>query len=244
MAKTAVAPVTLHPAKFSDPVIDRIGVEIYKHVEWMGIKRRPIRVLDPFAGVGRVHALARPGEIETVGVEIEAPWAACHRDTICADSIAWMRRYVNAGREPFDVVVTSPVYGNRMSDHHDARDSSERRSYTHDLRTGTGDDGYTLAENNMGKVAWGPVYREFHIEAWRLVAAILKPDGLFVLNVSDFVRNGEVVHAAWWHWGAAMAAGCYEIGRWPVNTHRMRNGANRDARAESEMIYTFGPVIQ
>lgn len=34
----------------------------------------------------------------------------------------------------FDGIVTSPCYGNRMADHHDARDDSKRNTYTHSAR--------------------------------------------------------------------------------------------------------------
>lgn len=33
--------------------------------------------------------------------------------------------------EAFDAIITSPTYGNRMADHHDARDNSRRLTYRH-----------------------------------------------------------------------------------------------------------------
>lgn len=41
------------------------------------------KVLDPFAGTGRIHELPN----ETVGVEIEPEWAALHPDTICGSAL-------------------------------------------------------------------------------------------------------------------------------------------------------------
>jgi tRNA G10 N-methylase Trm11 len=82
------------------------------------------RVLDPFAGTGRIHEL----ENWTVGVEIEPEWATMRDGTIVANALNLPFRDAS-----FDAVVTSPTYGNRLADHHDARDSSRRHSYKHDL---------------------------------------------------------------------------------------------------------------
>ena len=80
-----------------------------------------------------------------IGVEIEAPWADTHMMTIQGDALA-----LPFGDHCFDCVVTSPVYGNRFSDHHRARDGSLRRTYTHDLQRMTGDPERTLHPNNSG----------------------------------------------------------------------------------------------
>ena len=77
---------------------------------------RPLRVLDPYAGVGRVHELRERG-FETVGGELEPEWAASSDHTIVADALAFP-----ADDGAFDAVLTSVVWGNRMSDSHDARE--------------------------------------------------------------------------------------------------------------------------
>ena len=69
-------------------------------------------ILDPFAGTGGVHHLASE-KYRTIGVEIEAAWATIPCDTIQGDALA-----LPFGDHSFDCVVTSPVYGNRFSDHH------------------------------------------------------------------------------------------------------------------------------
>ena len=110
----------LHPARFSDAVLDRIGTMLDEY-QVNGV------VLDPFAGAGKIHRLATPTR-RTVGVEIEPEWAATHPGTIVGNALA-----LGFGAESIDAVVTSPCYGNRLADHHEARDGSTRRSYTHDL---------------------------------------------------------------------------------------------------------------
>lgn len=219
-----------HPAKFSDPIVEQLDRLVRAEQRRLG---RPITVLDPFAGVGRIHRLARPDRITTVGVEIEPEWAGCHRDTICADAIAWMARRAHAVDEPlFDVIATSPCYGNRLADSHNAKDGSVRHSYTHDL-------GRPLSPGSAGGLHWGPRYWAFHAEAYRLMAGVLRPGGLLLLNVSDFVKRKERTPATMWHRGALWGAGFVEHpSERPrvVATQRLRYGANADARAAAELI--------
>lgn len=253
-----------HPAKFSDEIVTVLDRLIRAEQRRLG---RPVLVYDPFAGVGRVHRLAveRGGDriVQTVGSEIQASWASLHDRTIHADSLRLMRRWADhrhlvvevadlIGVDPlrvfdgFDVVATSPCYGNRFADKHDAQDGSTRRSYAHDLRA-MGDD---LAPDSAGGLAWGPAYWQFHAEAYRLIRGVLRPPsdadpsgGLLLLNVSDFVKAKAIVPAALWHRGAAHGAGFIEIGERPrfVETPRMTYGENSD-RAPSEVVYRLRPA--
>lgn len=225
-----------HPAKFSDPIIDSLRSLVCATSRDLG---RPVTVLDPFAGTGRVHRLARDTRCvaRTVGVEIEREWAEVHPDTIVADSILWMRaRARRGGSGRFDVIATSPCYGNRFSDSHNAQDGSTRRSYTHDL-------GRALSPGSSGAMPWGPRYWQFHADAYRAMHAVLVPGGRFLLNVSDFHRQGEEVHAVEWHLGAAYGAGFVQVGRarW-IETRRLRGHGSEAtaARAPAEAILVLG----
>lgn len=114
-----------HPAVYSKPLLP-IFAEII--VDEFRNRRRPIRVLDPFAGVGTIHELATlcslpgpPGAsmlVETVGVELMPAWVAAHERTQVGDATDLPAEWTGT----FDAVVTSPCYGNRMADHHEARD--------------------------------------------------------------------------------------------------------------------------
>lgn len=226
-----------HPAKYSEPIIDRLRVLV--QAERRRVVGRvhvgPLLVLDPFAGVGRIHRLAHSDPrrgIRTVGIEIEKEWADFHNDTICADALEWMRNRPNWCA---DVVATSPTYGNRFADHHNAQDGSVRRSYTHDL-------GHDVTEGSSAAMHWGPHYWAFHVEAWRRVYDVLRPGGLFLLNVSDFYRQKQLVHAVEWHRGAAMGAGFIHAGSDArIDTARLRGHGNAttSARATHEVIMRF-----
>lgn len=207
-----------HPAKFSDEVLAEMAKFIPDHSY----------VLDPFAGIGRVHELARDGAaIHTIGIEIEPDWAKEHPDTKVADATE-----LPFDDEIFDIVATSPTYGNRMADSHNAQDDSKRVTYTHVI-------GHKLKANNSGAMQWGDKYRQLHLKAWREVRRVLKPNGLFLLNVSDHIRGGNVVDVTGWHKQVVEELGfeCLEVR--PILTRRMRFGANADARVANEMLFVF-----
>ncbi len=243
--------ISQHPAKFSDKVLAEIkGVVTHyasEHPGW------PLQLLDPFAGVGKIHQLADPEMIHTVGVEIEPEWALNHPNTIVGDSrslpIEWT--------DHFDLVVTSPSYANRMADHHEAREKCKicngtgiygalvcekcdgkgrrtykRNTYRHVL-------GRPLTEGNSGMMQWGDEYRALHEQVWQEVARVLKPGGLFILNVSDHIRKKRVVQVAQWHLDTCLALGFEHDHSIEVKTPRNRYGENRDLRVDHEMIFVL-----
>jgi DNA modification methylase len=196
-------------------------------------------ILDPFAGIGKVHQLASHS-LRVVGVEIEPEWAAAHQNTICGNALA-----LPFEDESFDGVVTSPVYGNRMSDSHNAKDDSLRRSYTHDLRRTTGDSERKLHPDNAGTLyAWNKEYWRFHVRAWAEVRRVLKPGAPFLLNVSDFYRTTSrhgrkrlpVVHT---HTRVCRELGFTLAQAYPIETPRMRYGQNHESRAPFEYVLHF-----
>lgn len=242
MTTTTTTDAPRHPAKFSDPLIPVLASLVRQEQRRLG---RPVRILDPFAGVGRVHRLAVPDLVETVGIELEPEWAACHPDTIVGDSLEWMRGVAASmalgADRPFDLIVTSPTYGNRFADQHNAQDGSTRRSYRHDL-------GRPLSPGSSAGLQWGKAYWLFHAEAYRLIRGVLRPPtdadpgGLLLLNVSDFIRHKAVVPAVMWHRGACYGVGMVEAGAARfVETSRQTYGENRE-RADAEVILRMRPV--
>lgn len=215
-----------HPAPFSEPIVKRLDRLVRAEAKRVGF----LEVLDPFAGVGRIHRMHRPGYVETTGIEIEAEWADVHELTIHGDLFDVVKRW--RGRRKFDVIATSPTYGNRFSDHHTPKDASRRHGYAHDL-------GRMPTSGSSGVLPWGPRYWQFHADAYRALLSVTKPGGLGLFNVSDFVRHKEIVPAVQWHLGALYGAGwAMETNERPVliATRRMRHGANHDARVGHEVI--------
>lgn len=232
-----------HPAVFSDKVL-QVGAElIHDQMRRWG---SPLHILDPFAGTGRVHLLTAlldgtPGPANlgyttlTAGVELEPEWAALHPRTIVGDAT----RLPATWTDKWDVVFTSPCYGNRFADHHDAQDGSTRRTYRHDL-------GRMPTPGSAAVLQWGPEYRRLHEQAWSEVRRVLRPGrsrrargGLFVLNVKDHVRQHERQQVSRWHRDVVLALGFELVKTRRVKLAGMGFGENRDARIPFETIYAF-----
>jgi len=99
-----------HPATYPKKVLDRLREMLAVEAT----RRGHIKVLDPFAGTGGIHELAE-ARVETVGYEIQPEWARAHPDTICGSVLELGQVFPRA---TFDVIATSPCYGNRMADSH------------------------------------------------------------------------------------------------------------------------------
>lgn len=199
-----------HPAKYTDGLMP-----IFESMIPSGSS-----VLDPFAGTGKIHTLP----FDTVGLEIEPEWASMHDNTICGDATN-----MPFGCGKFDVICTSPTYGNRMADSHNARDGSKRNTYTHSL-------GRNLHENNSGKMQWGDSYRKLHKLAYKECKRVLKDGGLFILNIKNHIRKGKEVDVFQWHLDCLTNMGFLLLRIETLETKGNGFGANGKARTGVEFI--------
>lgn len=237
-----------HPAKFSKEVLGAARDWITWESDRLG---GPLTIFDPFAGTGRVHRLADEGH-EITAVELEPEWAAHHPDTIVGN-ILDLPDEIQGKR--FDVLFTSPCYGNRMADSHEAKDAckkcngtgavqiaenvkglkvcptckgtklSRRNTYTHQM-------GRKLHKDNSGTLQWGPKYRAFHMQAWDKVHA-----NLWIVNLSNHIRNGQEQLVTEWHLATLLNDfGLKLVAVEPVQTQRNRQGENGDLRVENEFL--------
>lgn len=210
-----------HPAKFSPAILDAVEVAVRLHGPGEGL------ILDPFAGVGRVHDLPSRsglGRYETVGVELEPEWADQHPLTRVGNAL-----YLDFDDDTFDVLVTSPCYGNRMADHHEARDDSRRNTYRHTL-------GRDLSSGSAAGLQWGKEYRQFHHLAWTEARRVLRPGALVVVNVSNHIRGGVEQRVVEWHLNDWCVAGATVVAVYHVPTPRLRHGQNHDLRVDGEKV--------
>lgn len=203
-----------HPSKYSDELIP-----IFKK-----LLRDRGRVLDCFAGTGKLRDI-RP---DAVLVEIEPEWAK-----MCGAVMCDVRSMPTEWENTFDAICTSPTYGNRMADHHNAKDGSYRRTYKHCL-------GRDLSDGNSGSLQWGEAYKIFHEQAWRACHKVLKFRGILILNISDHIRKGKVIPVTKWHIDTLEHdAGFHLLEHHKVKTRRFRNGENSKSRVEYESILVF-----
>lgn len=199
-----------HPAKYSPTIL-----EYFKYCIPKGSL-----VLDPFSGSG---LLASIPNIRAVCCELEQSWAT----QVCANAL-----FLPFRANTFDVIATSPCYGNRMADHHDAKDGSKRHTYTHYI-------GHKLHKNNLGKMQWGDDYRVFHRLAYREILRTLKPGGRFVLNMSDHYRKFTAQPVTDWHITILMALGLDHVQSFEVPTPRNKHGQNGHLRPDHETVALF-----
>lgn len=234
-----------HPAPWNRTALAAAGNRMR---QIFGDDACPIQVLDPFAGIGRIHELPA-GQFSTVGGELEPEWANLSDGTIVADALDFP-----APDDEYDAVVTSPTWGNRMADHHEARDAckacdgtgvadmldrvpcpkckggglSHRNTYRHAL-------GRMPTDGASSIMQFGPQYRRFHrdwiVEAIRLV----HPGGLIIVNVANHLRKGVEVDVVGWWLGALVGEGLYVRAVDWIPAAKMRVGANADLRVDGEV---------
>jgi DNA modification methylase len=137
----------------------------------------------------------------------------------------------------FDAICTSPTYGNRMADHHEARDGSPRHTDRHTL-------GRPLTPGNSGAMRWGAgstgeEYRALHVAVWTECRRVLKPGGIFVLNVKDHIRKGVLQPVTNWHAVTLLMLGFVCTRRVHVPCLGQRHGANGHLRVDYESVLLF-----
>lgn len=188
-------------------------------------------VLDPFAGTGKLAAIKEFGFNGQVWCnELEPEWVTSSKYPVDKWNVGDARDL--SWSEGVDAICTSPTYGNRMADSHDAKDSSRRITYTHYI-------GRKLTEGNSGAMQWGGKYKDLHKAVWRECHNILGPGGLMVVNVSNHVRKGVEVDAVGWHENCLMEIGFELVDHIKIETPRMRFGKNSEVRIQHESILVF-----
>mgnify|MGYP000212145934 CR=1 FL=1 len=205
-----------HPARYSVALLPVMAQYLQPH--W--------RVLDPFGGVGGLAKLAHTGTRIVIG-ELEFPiiQQAAGKRRVNANAVA-----LPFADDSFDAIATSPTYGNRMADTY--TDDSRRNTYTAAF-------GFALHPQNSGAIQWGPRYRILHRTAWDEAARVLKPRGLFVLNISNHIRDGREINVAAWHCETLKSLGLHLQTTHTIPTPRNRYGANGEKRAPCEYIFVF-----
>ena len=184
-------------------------------------------VLDPMAGTGerlKELSLLLP-DTNFYGIEIEPEWANMTPEIVKVGNILKLP-FEN---ESVSNILVSPPYGNRMADHHNAKDGSRRTTYRHMLNR-------PLSEESSAGMHWGARYREFHIKAW-IECYRVAEEGL-VLNIKNHLCNGEEIDVVKWHVDTLTNIGFKVYSTYEIKCNGNRFGANRK-RVENEYIIQF-----
>jgi len=190
-------------------------------------------VLDIFGGVGKLALIKEQGFTgKVICNELEREWAETSQHNVDEWHIGDAANMTWAESNSFDAICTSPTYGNRMADHHNAKDGSKRVTYKHFL-------GRDLNEANTGRMQWGENYRQKHLEIYKECGRVLKNGGLMIVNVSDHIRKGQVVNVVEWHKEALTNFGMKLIDEIKIETPRMAFGQNGKSRVQHECILVF-----
>lgn len=216
---------------------------------------RPMRLLDKWAELDVSTRTVEAERVEVVAVEPAGVLDIQEIETSTGT-------YIGEG------YLHHNCYGNRMADHHNAVErcrpcggSGKAVTFSdHALAAGVLDDcakcegtgrrdhqrityrhrlGRDLTAGSSAEMQWGSAYRRFHIEAWQEALRVVRPGGLFIVNVKDHVRKDRLQRVPEWHVQTLQALGARLYMARPVDTPGMGFGANADARAEFELVVTF-----
>lgn len=246
-----------HPAKWSTPVLEAITAAVENEADRVG---HGLSLLDPMAGIGRarLEQATKPYARAVAGVELQPEW--CTAGTTQGNATR-----LDFASGLFDGVVTSPVFGNRMSDHHDAKDrcgACGGTAYRTDPALGVhGSDlhpcptckgsglswrntyahalrrhGGELVAGSAAAIQWGPAYRQLHRRVLAECIRVVVEDGLLAVNMSNHVREGAEQFVTEWWLNEIILAGCRIREVRRVESRRQRHGANGGVRVDGECL--------
>lgn len=189
-------------------------------------------VLDPLAGVGKLALIRDHGYTGRIYLnELEPEWAWQAAGKVAGITVLDARGLPYSGGF-FSAICTSPTFGNRLADHHNAKDDSKRSGYKFSL-------GRDLTTGNTGQMQWGDEYRITHKAIWTECRRVLQDGGLFVLNMKDHYRKGKRIRVTLWHILCLRSLGFGLIEHRRMPTPSLRYGANSDKRIGYESILVF-----
>jgi len=192
-------------------------------------------ILDPMAGtMERLRVLEDRdrGWHQVWGIEYEQEWVDGYPHTRLQQGDA---RKLPFPSEHFDAIVVSPSYGNRDSDRTgDWWDNADRKTYAAAL-------GRNVSEGSLCVPFEDERYKTGHTLAWAESVRVLKTGGLFVINLKNHIKKGQIIRVSQWHRNVLRdVLGMEEIDDTSIATKGRLSGENYDVRAELvEKIYVY-----
>ena len=168
-------------------------------------------------------------DLESIN-ELEKEWADQGIDNKVDEIIVGDAKNLS-GR--YDCIVTSPPYGNRMADNFKAgKPDSMRRGYVGDL-------GRNVSDGSVCCKHFGKGYEEMIESIYDSILFKISFD-LFILNVSNFIRQFKEVNVIGWYKNYFKKRDFILLYEDAVNTRRQKGvGANTQLRVSHEVVMVF-----
>lgn len=220
--------MTRHPATYPEVILPVLAGQL------KGCRY----TLDPFGGTGKLAEIYRFGYTGDLWVnELEPEWADEARRLqdrkliYCVTQRAahTLNHAVEMdGRRP-DAICTSPVYGNKMSEHCNWKDGRVCHTYKRYI-------GHDLDHDNAGRFYfWDREYADIHWLAWKNLTD-MAPE-VIILNTKDFYRMGAIQRVGAWHLMVLGVFGYHLAEHVQVECPGQRQGANHKLRVDHEDVW-------
>lgn len=189
-------------------------------------------VLDIFGGTGERLKELKDSYLPSctfIGTELEFEYISTPEIMLCGNAL-----HLPFSSNTFDVVCTSPTYGNRLADKTPevSIDKSYKITYERSL-------GKKLSSDNSGVMQWGDGYRDFHYRVWSEMERILRYNGFFILNIKDHIRKKQRQYVTDWHIETLVNMGFELIDHKRILVSSIRKGRNSELRIPYESVIKF-----
>ena len=211
---------TPHPAKYSESLLPILAKYCYGDI------------IDIMGGVGKAGLLKQyNSEIKSVTInELEQEWAIQAKENGVDKIIIGDARAITG---QYNVIVTSPPYGNRMADNFKpSKPDSRRKMYASDL-------GRTLSK---GSVCCLHFYKKYEFSMTEIVSNFTKniEHKRIVWNTSNFIRNFKEIDIFLFYNELFVSFRYQMIAHEQVVTKRQRGvGVNTNLRVPFEDVAVY-----
>lgn len=211
-----------HPAPYSEGLFP-IFADLISSV---AVERQQVKLLDPMCGEGSILDIKQhlPGVAFQVHASDLYRWTYAREGVHVADATS-----LPHPDSIFDVIVTSPPYGNRMADALSS-DGDNRVTYA-DRR------GAEAQPNDVSGMQWGQQYRLTMSTIWAETVRVAKPGALIVVNCKDHIRQARIQPVTEWHLLALTRLGCTITALRFLLTSGVKGIANDSARTGFETVF-------
>lgn len=262
-----IAPLDDHPAKFSDPILDAIEAELRSHLfgpdsvlcdpfagvgrvhelaERLGCDSIGVELEPEWAATHSrticgdstaLSALVGPYAGQVDAIVTSPAYGNRMADQYLGSDNEKCRRCGGSGDEPPPAGLVPEDYtdgdnGVCVQCGGSGKARSKRMGYAVSL-------GRKCSPGSGAALPWGDKYRALHERVWGECARVVRPGGLWVVNVSSFLKtiDGDVVYqpVMEWHLEQIAARARVLVVR-AVQTRRMKYGENGEARVPVEHV--------